>query len=91
MTTVDEAIFEREELPSGTGLVEEGLALGATVEAGRCAFCRARRVRSEVEWKRSRMAAGELECSMIMGLASHQEQIEGLRFPARVRRADPGW
>jgi methylmalonyl-CoA mutase cobalamin-binding subunit len=80
MTTVDETLFEQEELPSGTDLVEEGIALGATVEAGRCAFCRAHGVRSEVEWKRSRMAAGEVQWSMIMGLASHREQLEGLRF-----------
>lgn len=77
---VDEQLFHDEELPSGVELVEEGLALGATVAAGRCAFCRSRGVRSEVEWKRSRMAAGEVEWSMIMGLASFEDQIEGLRF-----------
>ena len=76
----DAPLFDGEDLPSGAALVEAGLAIGAETPAGRCAFCRSRGVRSEVEWKRSRMAAGELEWSMIMGLASLEEQIEGLRF-----------
>ncbi len=76
----DAPLFDGEDLPSGAALVEAGLAIGAETPAGRCAFCRSRGVRSEVEWKRSRMAAGELERSMIMGLASLEEQIEGLRF-----------
>jgi methylmalonyl-CoA mutase cobalamin-binding subunit len=78
----EESLFEDGELPSGAALVEEGLALGSTISAGRCAFCRARGVRSEVEFKRQRMAAGQIEWSMIMGLASLEEQIEGLRFLA---------
>ena len=68
------------ELPTGAALVEEGLALGAGIDAGRSAFCRARGVRSEVDFKRARIAAGELQWSMIMGLASLEEQIEGLEF-----------
>jgi methylmalonyl-CoA mutase cobalamin-binding subunit len=76
----DERLFEDGELPSGAALIEEGLALGAGITSGRCAFCRSRGVRSEVEWKRSRIAEGELEWSMIMGLASFEEQVEGLRY-----------
>jgi methylmalonyl-CoA mutase cobalamin-binding subunit len=78
--TGEEMLFGDEALPAGAALVEEGLAIGGTVGVGRCAFCRSRDVRSEVEWKRSRIAAGEIEWSMIMGLASLDEQIEGLRF-----------
>jgi methylmalonyl-CoA mutase cobalamin-binding subunit len=80
LETAEEPLFEADELPPGAALVEEGLALGSTITAGRCAFCRSHGVRSEVEWKRSRIAAGELEWSMIMGLASFEEQMEGLRF-----------
>ena len=71
------------DLPSGTSLVEDGLALGARIEAGRSAFCQQRGVSSEVEFKRSRIAAGELQWSMIMGLASLEEQIEALGFLQR--------
>jgi methylmalonyl-CoA mutase cobalamin-binding subunit len=71
------------DLPSGVALVEDGLALGARVEAGRSAFCERRGVSSEVEFKRSRIAAGELQWSMIMGLASLEEQIEALGFLQR--------
>src|SRR3974377_1666456 len=79
-TVADERLFEDAELPSGAALIEEGLAIGASGSLGHCAFCRSRGVRSEVEWKRSRIASGELEWSMIMGLASLEEQLEGLRF-----------
>ncbi|MGO9955064.1 MAG: cobalamin B12-binding domain-containing protein [Solirubrobacteraceae bacterium] len=68
------------DLPSGALLVEEGLAQGARIEAGRSAFCQRRGVASEVEFKRSRIAAGELQWSMIMGLASLADQIEALGF-----------
>jgi methylmalonyl-CoA mutase cobalamin-binding subunit len=68
------------ELPAGAALVEEGLALGASIDAGCSAFCREQGVTSEVEFKRSRMAAGKLQWSMIMGLASLEDQIEGLEF-----------
>lgn len=71
-------LFADEELPSGGDLVEEGLALGAATKVGVCRFCRDRGVRSEVEWKRSRIEQGELEWSAIMGLASLEEQVEGL-------------
>ncbi len=72
------------ELPSGASLVEQGLELGARVQAGRSAFCRRHGVASEVEFKRARIAAGELQWSMIMGLASLEEQIEALGFLDRV-------
>ena len=49
------------DLPNGTSLVEDGLGLGARIEAGRSAFCQQRGVNSEVEFKRSRIAAGELQ------------------------------
>jgi methylmalonyl-CoA mutase cobalamin-binding subunit len=68
------------DLPTGASLVEDGLALGATVEAGRSSFCQLHGVSSEVAFKRSRIAAGELQWSMIMGLASMEEQIEALGF-----------
>ena len=68
------------ELPSGASLVEEGLALGSRIEAGRSAFCDRHGVASEVEFKRSRIAAGELQWSMIMGLASLDDQIDALGF-----------
>ena len=71
---------EGRELPSGAALVEQGLALGAGIDAGCSAFCSTRGVSSEVEFKRARIAAGELQWSMIMGLASLEEQIEGLEF-----------
>lgn len=71
---------EGAELPSGAGLVEEGLALGASIEAGVCSFCSARGVRSEVDYKRSKIASGGLQWSMIMGLASLEDQIAGLEF-----------
>jgi hypothetical protein len=78
----DEPLFQDGELPSGAGLVEEGLALGATISAGRSAFCRSRGVRSEVEWKRSRMAAGELERRG----SRRQPGLRPLTRPARVPR-----
>ena len=71
------------DLPRGASLVEDGLALGAGIEAGRSAFCQRRGVSSEVEFKRSRIAAGELQWSMIMGLASLDDQIEALGFLER--------
>jgi methylmalonyl-CoA mutase cobalamin-binding subunit len=71
------------DLPSGASLIEDGLALGARIEAGRSAFCQQRGVSSEVEFKRSRIAAGELQWSMIMGLASLEDQIEALGFLQR--------
>ena len=71
---------EGPELPTGAALVEEGLALGASIDAGVSAFCSAHGVRSEVDYKRSKMAAGELQWSMIMGLASLDEQVEALEF-----------
>lgn len=77
--SIEPDLFAGEDLPSGAALVEEGLALGAQTEVGTCLFCRDRGVRSEVEWKRSRMEQGELEWSAIMGLASLEEQVEGLR------------
>ena len=73
-----EDLFVGENLPAGAALIEEGLALGAQTAVGSSAFCRDRGVRSEVEWKRSRMAAGEIEWSAIMGLASLEEQVAGL-------------
>lgn len=77
--SIEPDLFAGEDLPSGAALVEEGLALGAQTEVGTCLFCRDRGVRSEVEWKRSRMEQGELEWSAIMGLASLEEQVGGLR------------
>ena len=87
--TMGENLFpEGAELPSGAALVEEGLALGASIDAGVCAFCSAHGVRSEVDYKRSKIASGELQWSMIMGLASLEEQIEGLEFLHRFGRGD---
>ena len=77
---VDDNLFAGEELPRGADLIEEGLALGREIEVGTCAFCRDRGVRSEVEWKRQRMAEGELQWSYNMGLASLKEQVEGIKF-----------
>lgn len=71
---------EGAELPSGAALVEEGLALGAGIQSGVSAFCSAHGVRSEVDYKRSKIGASELQWSMIMGLASLEEQIDGLEF-----------
>jgi methylmalonyl-CoA mutase cobalamin-binding subunit len=71
------------DLPSGASLVEDGMALGARIEAGRSAFCQRRDVSSEVDFKRSRIATGELQWSMIMGLASLEDQIEALGFLER--------
>ena len=76
-----DSVFEQDErLPSGRALLDEGFALGARTPVGKSAFCLDRGVRSEVEWKQQKMAAGELEWSFIMGLASVEEQVEGLRF-----------
>lgn len=71
-------LFDAEQVPDGARLLEEGAAMGAGIRAGRSRFCVERSVASEVEWKRSLMANGELEWSMIMGLASLEEQVEGL-------------
>lgn len=79
-------LFAGEDLPSGAELVEEGLALGADTRTGTCRFCRDRGIRSEVEWKRSRMEQGELEWSAIMGLASLEEQVEGLVHLGELER-----
>lgn len=82
--SVEVDLFADEELPSGAALVEDGLELGAATETGTCRFCRDRGIRSEVEWKRSRMERGELEWSAIMGLASLEEQVEGLKYLEEV-------
>lgn len=71
-------LFDAEQLPEGTRLLEEGATIGARIRAGRSKFCVARAVASEVEWKRSLMVRGELEWSMIMGLASLEEQVDAL-------------
>ena len=71
------------DLPSGASLIEDGLALGAGIEPGRSAFCLHHGVSSEVAFKRQRIAAGELQWSMIMGLASLEDQIEALGFLQR--------
>jgi len=73
-------LFEGEDLPLGAHLLEEGALLGSGIKAGRSAFCRERGITSEIEWKQSRMASGEIEWSMIMGLASIEEQLEGLQY-----------
>lgn len=73
------SLFEDEPLPLGARLLEEGAVLGSRIKAGRSAFCEAHHVANESEWKRSRMASGQLEWSMIMGLSTLDEQVEGLR------------
>jgi hypothetical protein len=73
-------IHPDEPLPHGADLIEEGLRLGAIIDAGRCAFCRVHGIRSEIEWKRARMRDGELQWSLNMGLASLEEQVEALRL-----------
>lgn len=72
--------FGDEELPLGAQLLAEGSALGMRTRTGISAFCRAKGIASEVQWKRSRMETGTIEWSFIMGRASLEEQIAGLQF-----------
>jgi methylmalonyl-CoA mutase cobalamin-binding subunit len=78
VTGATQPLFDRE-LPKGSLLVEQGRALGAETPVGRTAFHDHYNVGSEVEHKLNRASRGELTWSMIMGLASLDEQVEGLR------------
>ena len=71
--------FDGDTLPAGLQLLADGLKIGAGGKPGLSLFCRSRGVASEVEWKLRKAAAGEIEWSMIMGLASLPEQIDGLK------------
>jgi len=71
---------ERSSLPSGRDLVHEGLKLGAAVELGTTAWSAKSGYRSENEYKRDMAARGEITWSLLMGLATLDEQIEGLRY-----------
>ena len=79
MDTLDDALLP-EGLPSGRELAEEGRRIGHDIVIGRTAFCAAKGLSNEADHKQNRAAAGELTWSMIMGLGSIEEQIEGLHY-----------
>ena len=68
------------DLPDGRALIEEGRRMGSDVELGRSAFCVSNGLANEAQHKMRRAASGELTWSMIMGLGSIEEQLEGLRY-----------
>lgn len=67
-------------LPDGRALLELGRSLGERTPVGVSAFCREMGVRSEAEYKLKKAQNGEITWSMIMGLSSVEEQIEGIKY-----------
>lgn len=78
-TTLCLSDSERADLPKGRALVEEGVKLGAAAEHGVSAWSAKTGYKSDGEYRRDMAARGELTWSFIMGLASLDEQVEGLR------------
>ena len=64
---------------SGATALAEGLKLGAAITPDRTAFHEHYGVRSEVEHRLAKAARGEITWRMIMGLASLEEHLDGLK------------
>ena len=64
---------------SGATALAEGLKLGAAITPDRTAFHEYYGVRSEVEHRLAKAARGEITWRMIMGLASLEEHLDGLK------------
>jgi methylmalonyl-CoA mutase cobalamin-binding subunit len=67
-------------LPDGVTLLKQGQRLGERISVGLTAFCREMGVRSEAEYRRKKAQNGEITWSMIMGLGSVEEQVEGIKY-----------
>ena len=68
------------ELPKGRDLVAAGMARGRGIQVVPSAFSRHTGFRGEAQLKAARAAAGELAWSMILGQASLDAQVDGLRY-----------
>jgi methylmalonyl-CoA mutase cobalamin-binding domain/chain len=66
------------DLPDGREAVEEGKALGATIERGRSLFCEEKGVGSEREWRERARAEGISCTCMNVGLATWADTREAL-------------
>lgn len=67
------------DIPRGSEVVQEGIKIGKTFEAGRSAFLRYRNVHSESDWKRMQAEKGNVQWSPLLGLSTVDEQVEGLK------------
>lgn len=67
------------DLPDGRALVQEGLALGRTLQAGRSRFVRENGYRSFLEYRQKCRAEGRIVWQTLMGLATLREQVEAIR------------
>ena len=67
------------DLPDGKELVQEGVQIGNTFEAGKGAFRRYRQVNSDNQFKLKQIENGFINYRVELGLSTVQEQVEALK------------
>lgn len=68
------------DIPNGKEVVQEGRNLGKTIELGRTAFCREKKVRCDGDYKQMCAEKGRITWQMIMGLSSVEEEVKALKY-----------
>jgi methylmalonyl-CoA mutase cobalamin-binding subunit len=63
----------------GRKLLEEGIAMGETIEAGRSRFIRESNYSSYLDYKKEYMANGKIMWNILIGLATLEEQVEAIK------------
>jgi methylmalonyl-CoA mutase cobalamin-binding subunit len=69
-----------EKLPDGRAIAREGMALGRAIEIPRSPFLAHRGVRTEDEWRRLQARRGNIQWDVLLGLATHAEQVAALDY-----------
>ena len=67
-------------IPKGKEVVQQGRNIGKTIELGKTAFLREKRVHSDADYKQKCAEKGKITWNAIMGLSSVDEEVEALKY-----------
>ena len=67
-----------EDLPKGRDLVQKGMEIGSTFEAGYNRFCLENGYDNHIEYKKECMKDGKIVWQLLLGLGDLDEQIQGI-------------
>ena len=66
-------------LPDGRKLLEEGRALGKTIQVPRTPFLEKHGCKSYLEYRKRRLAEGKQTWQLLLGLATLEDEIAGIK------------
>jgi methylmalonyl-CoA mutase cobalamin-binding subunit len=77
---IQSLLADKDSLPKGKQFVEEGIAIGKKIKAGKNKFLEDNGFESELDFRKDKASKGEAIWSVIMGLATVEDQLAALNY-----------